>query len=142
VAKGILTAPDQLHVSYVHTPVRYAWTRSHRLPGGFASPAGPPWSLVRCQLPPVAPVGCDQQSAPEPVDPKLALHGAADPALAGGRPSQVSPSPGEVEHFRWDLPREEYYLSVCRLVPYKRVDLVVQGVQPPADSLIQCREDR
>ena len=25
VAKGILTSPDQLHISYVHTPVRYAW---------------------------------------------------------------------------------------------------------------------
>jgi hypothetical protein len=25
VAKGVLTRPDQLHVSYIHTPVRYAW---------------------------------------------------------------------------------------------------------------------
>jgi hypothetical protein len=25
VAKGVLTRPDQLHVSYVHTPVRCAW---------------------------------------------------------------------------------------------------------------------
>ena len=25
VAKGILTSPEQLHISYVHTPVRYAW---------------------------------------------------------------------------------------------------------------------
>src|ERR687889_2080476 len=25
VAKGVLTAADQLHVSYTHTPVRYAW---------------------------------------------------------------------------------------------------------------------
>ena len=25
VAKGILTSPDQLHISYIHTPVRYAW---------------------------------------------------------------------------------------------------------------------
>ncbi|MFM7265425.1 MAG: glycosyltransferase family 4 protein, partial [Cyanobium sp.] len=29
VAKGILTGPDQLHVSYVHTPVRYAWDQMH-----------------------------------------------------------------------------------------------------------------
>src|SRR3712207_2705143 len=25
VAKGVLTRADQLHVSYTHTPVRYAW---------------------------------------------------------------------------------------------------------------------
>ena len=24
-AKGVITSPDQLHISYVHTPVRYAW---------------------------------------------------------------------------------------------------------------------
>ena len=24
-AKGILTSPDQLHISYIHTPMRYAW---------------------------------------------------------------------------------------------------------------------
>ena len=29
VAKGVLTGPDQLHVSYVHTPVRYAWDQMH-----------------------------------------------------------------------------------------------------------------
>ena len=28
VAKGVL-APDQLHLSYVHTPVRYAWDQMH-----------------------------------------------------------------------------------------------------------------
>ncbi|MBV8526021.1 MAG: glycosyltransferase, partial [Acetobacteraceae bacterium] len=25
VAKGVITGPDQLHVSYVHSPMRYAW---------------------------------------------------------------------------------------------------------------------
>ena len=25
VAKGVITSPDQLHISYVHSPMRYAW---------------------------------------------------------------------------------------------------------------------
>src|SRR3978361_268706 len=25
VAKGVLTGPDQVHISYVHSPMRYAW---------------------------------------------------------------------------------------------------------------------
>ena len=29
VAKAVLTAPDQLHISCVHTPVRYAWAQTH-----------------------------------------------------------------------------------------------------------------
>src|SRR5689334_22754165 len=29
VAKGVLTGPGQLHVSYVHSPMRYAWDLQH-----------------------------------------------------------------------------------------------------------------
>ena len=34
VAKGVLTGPDQLHVSYVHTPMRYAWDAQHEYLNG------------------------------------------------------------------------------------------------------------
>ena len=30
VAKGVLTGPDQLHLSYVHSPMRYAWDMQHQ----------------------------------------------------------------------------------------------------------------
>ena len=30
VAKGVLTGPGQLHVSYVHCPMRYAWDLQHQ----------------------------------------------------------------------------------------------------------------
>jgi hypothetical protein len=30
VAKGVLTGPGQLHVSYVHSPMRYAWDLQHQ----------------------------------------------------------------------------------------------------------------
>ena len=29
VAKGVFTGPDQLHVAYVHSPMRYAWDLQH-----------------------------------------------------------------------------------------------------------------
>lgn len=36
VAKGVLTGPDQLHISYVHSPIRYAWDLQHQyLRGSF-----------------------------------------------------------------------------------------------------------
>jgi glycosyltransferase involved in cell wall biosynthesis len=35
--------------------------------------------------------------------------------------------PVEVDRFRWDQPRDDVYLCLCRLVPYKRVDLVVEA---------------
>ena len=30
VAKGVLTGPGQLHVSYIHSPMRYAWDLQHQ----------------------------------------------------------------------------------------------------------------
>ena len=30
VAKGVLTGPDQLHIAYVHSPMRYAWDLQHQ----------------------------------------------------------------------------------------------------------------
>ena len=29
VAKGVITSPDQLHISYIHSPMRYAWDQMH-----------------------------------------------------------------------------------------------------------------
>ena len=29
VAKGVLTGPNQLHISYIHSPIRYAWDMQH-----------------------------------------------------------------------------------------------------------------
>src|SRR3990167_7176907 len=30
VAKGVITGPDQIHISYVHSPMRYAWDLQHQ----------------------------------------------------------------------------------------------------------------
>jgi hypothetical protein len=30
VAKGVITGPDQVHISYVHSPMRYAWDLQHQ----------------------------------------------------------------------------------------------------------------
>ncbi len=30
IAKGVLTGPDQLHISYIHSPMRYAWDLQHQ----------------------------------------------------------------------------------------------------------------
>ena len=30
VAKGVITGPDQLHICYCYTPIRYAWDLQHQ----------------------------------------------------------------------------------------------------------------
>jgi glycosyltransferase involved in cell wall biosynthesis len=126
VAKGVLTAPDQLHISYVHTPVRYAWDQMPAYLAGSSLARGPLGPLVRWQLHQLR--QWDVISSRR-VDRLIAnsRFTARRILRCWGRSSQVLHPPVEVERFRWDLPRDDYYLSVGRLVPYKRVDRVVEA---------------
>lgn len=49
VAKGVLVGPDQTHVSYVHSPMRYAWDLQHQYLREANLTRGPKsWLCVRC----------------------------------------------------------------------------------------------
>ncbi len=126
VAKGILTSPDQLHISYVHTPARYAWDQMNEYLRRSA--------LARSGLEPIIRVllhslrKWDQLSG-DRVDFLLANSRFTARRIESfwGKDSQVLHPPVEVDRFIWERDRTEQYLCICRLVPYKRVDLVIQA---------------
>ena len=126
VAKGILTSPEQLHISYVHTPARYAWDQmqtylhhSRLVKMGL----GPliTWQLHRFRQ-------WDQLSASR-VDLFIANSHFTSQRIAKywGRKSEVIHPPVDLKRFSWRVPREDFYLCVCRLVPNKRVDILVKA---------------
>jgi glycosyltransferase involved in cell wall biosynthesis len=126
VAKGVLTSPDQLHVSYVHTPVRYAWDQMHPYLASSQLARGPLGPLVRLQLHWLR--QWDVASAQRPT--ALIANSrftASRIRRYWGRQAAVVHPPVAVDRFAWQRPRDDFYLSVCRLVPNKRVDLVVQA---------------
>ena len=126
VAKGVLTSPDQLHLSYVHTPVRYAWDQMHAYlrRSALARRGLGPW--IRWQLHALR--QWDQLSAAR-VDVLLANSRFTARRIRQfwQRDAQVLHPPVQVDRFSWDQPRGNAYLCVCRLVPYKRVDVVVEA---------------
>ncbi|MEB3165655.1 MAG: glycosyltransferase [Cyanobacteriota bacterium] len=127
VAKGVLTAPDQLHVSYVHTPVRYAWDQMHPYLARSSLARHPlTGPLVRWQLHQLR--QWDVASSLR-VDVLLAnsRFTARRIRRCWRRQAHVLHPPVAVERFRWDRPRDDVYVSLCRLVPNKRVDLVVEA---------------
>ena len=126
VAKGVLTAPDQLHVSYVHTPVRYAWDQMHAYLQRSALVRRGLGPLIRWQLHALR--QWDQLSA-QRVDHFIANSRFTARRIRKywGRDASVIHPPVEVERFRWSADRDDVYLCLCRLVPYKRVDLVVEA---------------
>lgn len=126
VAKGVITGPDQLHVSYVHTPMRYAWDLQHeylRAAGLDRGPLG--WAarlaLHRLRL-------WDARSA-NGVDVLLAnsAHVARRIRKAYRRDAQVLHPPIDVSALPMGDRKEEFYLTVSRLETYKRTDLLVQA---------------
>jgi glycosyltransferase involved in cell wall biosynthesis len=126
VAKGVLTGPDQLHLSYVHTPVRYAWDQMQAYLASSALARGPLGPWVRWQLHSLR--QWDVISSAR-VDELIAnsRFTARRIRRCWRRGSEVLHPPVAVDRFRWDLSRDDFYLSLCRLVPYKRVDLVIEA---------------
>ncbi|MEB3308280.1 MAG: glycosyltransferase [Cyanobacteriota bacterium] len=127
VAKGVLTGPDQLHLSYVHTPVRYAWDQMHPYLKHSALAQNPLLGpLIRWQLHQLR--QWDRVSSAS-VD-VLAANSrftAARIRRCWRRTAHVIHPPVNVSRFRCDRARGDAYVSVCRLVPNKRVDLVVEA---------------
>ena len=126
VAKGVIASPDQLHVSYIHTPVRYAWDQMHiylRSSANAKLCLGP---LIRWQLHRLR--QWDQLSGAR-VNCLFANSRFTARRIYRywGRKAKVIHPPVSVERFRWNQPRDDFYLCLCRLVPNKRVDLVVKA---------------
>ena len=126
VAKGVLVAPHQLHISYVHTPIRYAWDLQHQYLQQAGLDRGPKGALTRLILHYLR--LWDTASANR-VDCFVAnSHFVAKRIWrAYRRHATVIYPPVDVGRFDWLHPRDGFYLTVSRFVPYKRVDLTVEA---------------
>jgi glycosyltransferase involved in cell wall biosynthesis len=125
VAKGVITGPDQLHISYVHSPIRYAWDLQHQylkesglnrgLKGGFAK-----WFLHHIRL-------WDYRTA-------NGVNAIASNSqfIANRiwkiyrRHATVIYPPVDVNRFTFKEEKGDFYLTASRLVPYKKIDLIVE----------------
>ena len=126
VAKGVLVAPHQLHISYVHTPIRYAWDLQHQYLQQTGLDRGLKGALTRLILHYLR--LWDTASANR-VDCFVAnSHFVAKRIWrAYRRRATVIYPPVDVTRFDWQHPRDSFYLTVSRFVPYKRVDLTVEA---------------
>ncbi|MFY0195268.1 glycosyltransferase family 4 protein [Raoultella planticola] len=126
VAKGILTGPDQLHISYVHSPIRYAWDLQHQYLKEAGLSKGVKALLARWILHKIR--MWDYRTA-NGVDHFIANSNfiARRIKKVYGRDSDVIYPPVDVENFSFHENKEEYYFTASRLVPYKRIDLIVEA---------------
>ena len=126
VAKGVLLSPEQFHLSYVHTPVRYAWDQMNTYLNSSSLKKLGLEPFIRWQLHSLR--QWDQLTAKR-VDCLVANSRFTAQRISKywGRQSAVVHPPVSVERFKCNKDRDEYYVCLCRLVPNKRVDLVVHA---------------
>jgi glycosyltransferase involved in cell wall biosynthesis len=122
VAKGVIVSPDALHVSYVCSPMRYAWDQQFAyLTGPAGAAVGLRWLLHRLRI-------WDHRSAAG-VDSFVADSAFVARRIlkAYRRRAAVIYPPVDTDLHRPGGSREDYYVTVSRLWPYKRVDVLVDA---------------
>lgn len=126
VAKGVPVGPGKTHVSYVHAPLRCAWDQQHEFLREAALTRGPTSWAARAMLHYLR--NWDAHSA-SGVDRLIANShfGARRLMKAYGRDAAVIPPPVDVHRFEPRSDKDDFYLTVARMVPYKRVDLIVDA---------------
>ncbi|WP_163584076.1 glycosyltransferase family 4 protein [Klebsiella pneumoniae] len=126
VAKGNLTGPDQLHISYVHSPIRYAWDLQHQYLREAGFNKGIKASIVKYLLHKIR--LWDYRTA-NGVDHFIANSQFISRRIKKvyNRESTVIYPPVDVERFTLNDKKEDYYFTASRMVPYKRIDLIVEA---------------
>jgi glycosyltransferase involved in cell wall biosynthesis len=133
VAKGVLTGPDQLHLCYIYSPMRYAWDLQHQYLRETGKGRGLRGWMVRYMLHRLR--LWDARTAAG-VDRFVAISHFVGRRVAKAyrRESEVIYPPVDVEAFRLCEGKEDFYLTASRMVPYKRIDLIVDAFRRLPDK--------
>ncbi|WP_115993987.1 glycosyltransferase family 4 protein [Cohnella lupini] len=132
-AKGVITGPTQLHISYVYTPIRYAWEMQHQYLKDFGKSRGLSSIFIRMVLHYIR--NWDVRST-NGVDVIVTSSKFIRNRITKTyrRDSEIIYPPVDVEGFKYNEIKEEYYFTASRLVPYKRIDLIVEAFRQLPDK--------
>jgi glycosyltransferase involved in cell wall biosynthesis len=149
VAKGVITGPEQVHIAYVHSPMRYAWDLQHLYlkESGYAT--GLKSLVARSILHRMRIWDVRTAHGPDAIFTNSHFVARRIKKIYG-RESKVIYPPVAVGNRDAILPIGNHFLAASRLVPYKRLEsivraftampdleLVVAGDGPEADRLKQ-----
>jgi glycosyltransferase involved in cell wall biosynthesis len=133
VAKGVLTGPDQLHICMCYSPIRYAWDLQHQyLQETGLNKGAVGWVakylLHKMRL-------WDLRTA-NGVDQFIAISHfiARRIQKVYRRTSTVIYPPIALEDFALEVEKKDFYFTSSRLVPYKKIDLIVKSFAAMPDK--------
>jgi glycosyltransferase involved in cell wall biosynthesis len=133
VAKGVLTNCYQLHICYCHSPMRYAWDLYHQYTDKKHLHAGLKAWFFKYVM---HHIRIWDYSASQRIDFFVAnsRHISRRIKKIYNRESTVIYPPVDLDRFTLSEKKEDFYLTVSRLVHYKRVDLIVEAFSEMPDK--------
>ena len=135
VAKGVLTGAHQMHVCYCHAPMRYAWDLTLEYLQSSQLGRGIPGMFTRYLLHRLR--QWDVVSANR-VDYFIANSQTTARRIwrCYRRPAEVIYPPVNTDRFQFQSQKQDFYLTVSRLVSYKKIALIVKAFNQLGRSLV------
>ena len=135
VAKGVITGPNQTHISYVHSPMRYAWDLQHQYLRESRLNKGVKAWIARICLHYLR--IWDVRTA-HGVDQFIANSNyiARRIRKAYGKESVVVYPPVDIEHFKLNRHKENFFLAASRMAPYKCMPMIAEAFAGMPDKTL------
>lgn len=133
VAKGVLTGPDQLHICFCNSPIRYAWDLQHQYLAESSLQHGLKGLIVRWILHVVRMWDTRTSNG---VDSFIGNSHFIARRInkVYGRQAEVIYPPVDVSGFAFQESKSDFYLTASRMVPYKKMPMIVQAFSAMPDK--------
>jgi len=126
VAKGVLTSSDQLHICYCHSPMRYIWDLTFQYLEVAGLTSGLRSFVTRLLFHYIR--MWDALSSSRVNEFVANSHYIAHRIKkCYNRDATVIYPPVDVDRFHISETKDNYFITVSRLVPYKRIDIIVRA---------------
>jgi glycosyltransferase involved in cell wall biosynthesis len=133
VAKGVKTKPGQLHVCYCYTPMRYAWDLHDQYLEETGLDKGIKGVAAKAVL---SYIRKWDYKVSKQVDHYIAISDYISERIKRtyGRDSTVIYPPVDINGAEPYAKKDDFYLAVSRMVPYKKMDLIVEAFSKMPDK--------
>jgi glycosyltransferase involved in cell wall biosynthesis len=126
IAKGVIVNKNQLHICYCHSPMRYAWDLYHQYLDDLNLNSGLKANYVKWVLNKLRKWDL---ASNRNVDYFVANSNFIAERIKRlyNRDAVVIYPPVDIDRFQLKLSKDDYYLAASRLVPYKKIGLIVEA---------------
>jgi len=136
VAKGVITGPDQLHIAYVNSPIRYAWDLMHQYLDEADLKTGPKSWLARVILHYIRNWDVRSSNTVDEFIGNSEFIASRIRKFYRREATAIYP-PVDIETYTLKEEKENFYLTASRMVPYKKMGMIVEAFnQMPDKELI------